>query len=78
MPSTSRLIPAAWRADTEAEAALLDDQAPVFHVQQAGGLGDSTCLRRRDAKLQPQGSRTRRDSLSSYVCRLAWWPEDVD
>ena len=62
----------------QAEAALLDDQAAVFHVEQPGVLGDGPGLGRGDAQLQPQRGGTRRHRLAGDVRRLAGRAEDVD
>ena len=62
----------------QAEAALLDDQAAVFHVEQPGVLGDSPGLGRGDAQLQPQRGGTRRHGLAGDVRRLAGRAEHVD
>src|SRR5690348_16282588 len=76
----STASPPTWPAPCEArltggglqvQAALLDDQAAVFHVEQPGVLGDGPGLGRGDAQLQPQGSGARRDRLASDVRRLA-------
>jgi hypothetical protein len=41
----------------QAESALLDDQAAVFHVEQPGPRSDGPGLGRGDAELQPQRGR---------------------
>src|SRR6266704_1079831 len=62
----------------QAEAALLDQQAAVFHVEQPGVLGDGPGLGRGDAQLQPQGGGSRRHRLAGDVRRLAGRAEHVD
>ena len=61
----------------EAEAALLDDQAAVLHVQQPGGHGDVPGLGRGDAQLQPQRGGAGRDRLPGHVRGLLRRPEHV-
>jgi hypothetical protein len=69
-------LPQAGRV--QPQAALLDDQAAIFYVQQSGLPGDGTCLRRRDAQLQPQGRGTRCHRLTGDIRRLPRRPEHID
>jgi lysine decarboxylase len=61
----------------ETEAALLDDQAAVLHVQQPGIHGDVPGLGRGDAQLQPQRGGAGRDRLPGHVRRPVRRPEHV-
>src|SRR5581483_12375030 len=62
----------------QAEAALLDDQAAVLDVEQAGVLGDGPGLGRGDAQLEPQRGGARRDRLAGDVGGLPGRAEHVD
>jgi hypothetical protein len=63
------------RGRLETEAALLDGQAAILDVKQAGALGDFAGPRRRDAELKPQRGRAGRDRLPCELrqpCRCIW------
>jgi ankyrin repeat protein len=62
----------------QAQAALLDRQAAVLHVEQPGRLGDLPRPRGGDAQLQPQRGGTRRHGLPRDVRCLLGGPEHVD